>query len=171
MASVVAETNSSSVIEKNSNGEPITNRSDSPLAVNSRKRTFDDSSPSPPSRSKKKKSNKLRQPRVTSSESESDCDGITKTVDEVRTPIFNGRRLITPAAANSPIANSVDKDSLLRTIEAKYLTPLLVGQERLEKIMKSLYKNQIEIQKALKKRQVRMIELSSSTQKLLSFQF
>ncbi|CAF1410547.1 unnamed protein product [Adineta ricciae] len=154
MASIVAETNSSAVIGKNSNRESIRNSPDSPLAANSRKRTFDDSSPSPPSRSKKKKSKKGRESHITSSESESDYNGITKTVDEIRTPIFNGRRLITPAAASSPIANSIDKDSLLRAIETKYLTPLLVGQERLEKMMKSLYKNQVEIQKALKKRQM-----------------
>jgi hypothetical protein len=32
--------------------------------------------------------------------------------------------------------------------------PLLIGQERLETMMKSLYKNQTKIQKALMKRQV-----------------
>jgi hypothetical protein len=39
-------------------------------------------------------------------------------------------------------------------METKYLMPLLVAQESLELMMKSLYKNQLKIQKALNKRQV-----------------
>ncbi len=53
-----------------------------------------------------------------------------------------------------PINSSIDKDSYFKVMEKKYLIPMLVAQERLEATMNSLYKNQMQIQKGLNKRQV-----------------
>jgi hypothetical protein len=102
---------------------------------------------------KKKKSKKVQEQHVISSDSEADDDNIIRTIDPLRTPTFNGRHL-NSTAASSPAVNSINNDSWFKMIEANYLKPLLIGQERLEKMMKSLHKNQVEIQKALKKKQV-----------------
>jgi hypothetical protein len=53
------------------------------------------------------------------------------------------------------LANSfVDKDSYFKAMEKKYFIPLLIGEDRLKKMMNSLFKTQTKIQKALNKRQV-----------------
>ena len=72
----------------------------------------------------------------------------------MKTPSMNGRRLFPSAANDSPVNNSIDKESYLKTMEKKYFLPLLIAQERLEEMIKALYKNQMKIQKALHKRQV-----------------
>lgn len=122
--------------------------------INVRKRTINDSFSSP--QRKKNKTKKSKQYDCTSSsDSQSDEDNCTKTMELIKTPTFNGRRLVSDGNTDSKISISTDKDNWFHSMEKKYLMPLLLGQEKLEMIMKSLHKNQINIQKALKKQQVR----------------
>jgi len=104
---------------------------------------------------RKKKSKSLPEVQdISSSDSHSDDDEFIQSFEPVKTPTFNGRHLSNSKTTDLVNNKNVEKDSLLKDIEKKYLIPLLVGQERLELMMKSLYKNQLKIQKALNKRQV-----------------
>ncbi len=115
---------------------------------------IDSSCTSPPKKKKRKLKRTQEENDISSSDLESDPDDIIQSIELVKTPTFNGRRLTTAAATDSPVNNYIDKDNYFKVIEKKYLMPLLIGQERLETMMKSLYKNQTKIQKALMKRQV-----------------
>lgn len=42
-------------------------------------------------------------------------------------------------------------------LETKFLIPLVTGQERLERMIKSIYKNQMKMQKAMKQQKVNKI--------------
>jgi hypothetical protein len=118
---------------------------------NSRKRTILHS----PSPKRKKKLKSLPEVHsISSSDSHSDDDGFTQSFEPVKTPTFNGRHITNSVTTDLVNNKSVEKESLLKYMETKYLMPLLVAQESLELMMKSLYKNQLKIQKALNKRQV-----------------
>ena len=65
-------------------------------------------------------------------------------------PIFNAPRLAAQTTPALPLRTSNDNDAYFKTLEKTYWMPLVIGQERLEK-MKPLYANQM---KALNKRQV-----------------
>ncbi len=109
---------------------------------------------------KKRNKNKSRQVQEhddTSSsdvQSDDDDDNLIRSVELVRTPKFNGRRLITSTTTDSPNNNYISNESYFKVMEQKYFMPILTVLDRLESMMKSLYKNQIKIEKALNKRQV-----------------
>ena len=106
---------------------------------------------------KKTKKSKIRPAAnaESSSDSHSDEDEVDRLLDTIKTPTFRGRRLIHGATNDSTTSQKLaETDSFFQRIETKYLAPLAVAQERLEKMIKSIYKNQMKIQKALNKRQV-----------------
>ncbi|CAF4465447.1 unnamed protein product [Rotaria socialis] len=118
--------------------------------INVRKRPAIDSSSAP--RKKKNKSKKVQEGDDTSSsDTQPDEDNFIKLIEPIKTPTFNGRRLASVVTTDSTINRSMDKDSCSQSMEQKYFMPLLIGQERLEMKMKSLYNNQMKIQKALTK--------------------
>jgi hypothetical protein len=89
---------------------------------------------------------------MSSSDFQSDEDDVS---EYAQAPTFNGRRVAASSTTPTlPPHASTDNDAYFKTLEKKYWMPLIIGQERLEKMMKSLYANQMKIQKALNKRQV-----------------
>ena len=92
---------------------------------------------------------------MSSSYIESDEDDAVESIQIIKTSTFNGRRLVSSNTADDSLNDFVRKDNELKSIEVKYLIPMLLAQQKLEIMMKTLYKNQISIQKALKKREVR----------------
>ena len=140
---------------RNYNDLFVVSRTSSPNSFsdpNIRKRTAQDSFASP--QKKKKKSKIIQDGNKSSSDTQSDEDEAVRLMDTTKTPTFRGRRLIHAVKNDSTLDKLVGIDSFSQQMETKYLLPLLVGQERLEKMIKSMYKNQIKIQKALNKRQV-----------------
>ena len=91
---------------------------------------------------------------ISSSDVESDEDDSVESMEVIKTPTFNGRRLISSNTCHDSLNNFVRKDNELKSIETKYLIPMLFAQQKLEIMMKALYKNQLNIQKGLKKREV-----------------
>jgi hypothetical protein len=79
------------------------------------------------------------------------------------TPSFVGRRVV--RSADESINRSSTSSTLQQLLtvtskfESQYLRPLLVGQERIEIMAKSLYDNQRKIAKALRKQKVTLIFL------------
>ena len=71
------------------------------------------------------------------------------------TPTFHGRRVAASTAPAVALHASTDNDACFKTLENKHCIPLVIGQERLEKMMTSMHANQMKIQRALNKRQVR----------------
>ena len=89
---------------------------------------------------------------MSSSDSHSDGDD---PHEHAQTPTFHGRRVAALATPAVPLRASTVDDAYFKTLENKYWLPLSIGQEGLEKMIKSLYANQMKIQKALNKRQVK----------------
>ncbi|CAF4922950.1 unnamed protein product [Rotaria sp. Silwood1] len=119
-----------------------------------RKRPIADSVSSSRKKKKKKRENIQEDDNISSCDAESDEDNIIHSIDSIKTPTFHGRRLNNASTIDSTPDKPMNKDSFFQYIETKYLTQLLIGQERLEARIKSIYKNQIKIQKALNKRQI-----------------
>jgi hypothetical protein len=67
---------------------------------------------------------------------------------------FDDRRVAASTAPVLPLHASIDNDAYFKRVDNKYWMPLVIGQERLEKMMKSLYANQLKIHKPPNKRQV-----------------
>ena len=88
---------------------------------------------------------------MSSSDIESDGDDAVESIQIIKTPTFNGRRLFSSNTADDSLNDFVRKDNELKSTEVKYLIPMLLAQQKLEIMMKTLYKNQISIQKALNK--------------------
>ncbi|CAF2980364.1 unnamed protein product [Rotaria sp. Silwood2] len=103
-----------------------------------------------------KKKSKVVQKKngISSSDTESDHYDPVEPIEIIKTPTFNGRRLVSSNTAYDSVNSSVHKDSELKSIEIKYLIPMLSAQQKLEIMMQSLYKNQTSIQKALKRREI-----------------
>ena len=146
----------SSSIDKEPSAVQIPFSSVSIPTANANKRIVNGASSARSSKPNKRKKT-VAQSDSSSSSNESDVDDSTQQVDARRTPSFAGRRVTSSATStNHCPGDSIDKDSYLKFMEKKYFIPLSIAQERLEKMMKSLYKNQTKIQKALQKRQVRI---------------
>ncbi|CAF3467777.1 unnamed protein product [Rotaria socialis] len=103
---------------------------------------------------KKKKRSKIIQDDDSSSSTQSDEDEVSCLMDTIKNPIFHGRRSTHGVKNDSTSHKSTEAHSFSQRMETKYLMLMLVCQERLEEMMKSIYKNQIKIQKVLNKRQM-----------------
>ncbi|CAF1451672.1 unnamed protein product, partial [Rotaria sordida] len=106
-----------------------------------------DSSPSPPQNKKKKKSKKIQEDNISSSDIESDNENLIRTNEIIKTPTFNGRRITTLTTTDSIINVPSSVESYLKQMEQKYFIPLQLSHERIEKMIKTLYNNQLKIQK------------------------
>jgi hypothetical protein len=122
--------------------------------INLNKRPLNDSFYSPQQKKKKKSKQISEQDNASSSDIQSDDDDYTRLSEPIKTPTFKGRRLVTSATIDSPVNANVDKESYLKYLENKYLIPIMIAQERTEKMMKCLYNNQLKIQKILNKKKV-----------------
>ena len=91
---------------------------------------------------------------MSSSDIESDDEHLIRTNEIIKTPTFNGRHVTTLTKTDSIINVPSDRDSYLKQMEKKYFIPLMISHERIEKMIKTLYNNQLKIQKLLNKRQV-----------------
>ncbi|CAF3583510.1 unnamed protein product [Rotaria socialis] len=89
-----------------------------------------------------------------SSSTQSDEDKVACLMNTIKNPIFHGRRSTHEVKNDSPSHKPTEADSFSQWMETKYLMLMLVCQERLEEMMKSIYKNQKKIQKASNKRQM-----------------
>ncbi|CAF4020967.1 unnamed protein product [Rotaria magnacalcarata] len=126
--------------------------------LNVHRRPMIDSSPSQSQVKKKKKSNNKKKYSSSSSDS-SDDEDIIRSNEQIRTPQFRGRNVIhaerdTTTTTPTHPEKLNDQNNILELIEKKYLIPLFLSQQKLEKMITSTYKNQIKIQKALSKKQV-----------------
>lgn len=111
-------------------------------------------------RQSQKKKNSLASSSTSSSPSSSDPEAeeveLASQINRDKTPSFTGRSISVATIEKRMIQDESTVNEKWDTIENKYLTPLLIGQQRLEKMMKSLYANQVKIQKALHKRQMNL---------------
>ena len=120
---------------------------------------------------KKKKKKKDFSSFSTSSSSSLECEPeetsslFQRNLDKIP---FCGRAVSLATDLRS-IQDASNKKDEWQMIKKKYLTPLLIEQDRLEKIMKSLYANQVKNQKALQKRQVCYSLRSVFHQKMIIF--
>lgn len=132
---------------------PSLSNSNSCSNANLRKRTAKDLS-SPPKKKKHRSKTLQENAHESSSDIESDEEGALHLMDPIRTPTFHGRRLTNVTTNYSSSNKLAETDNFYQRMETKYLMPLLVCQERLEKMINLIYKNQKKIQKALNKQQV-----------------
>jgi hypothetical protein len=99
----------------------------------------------------------LVQSDSSSSSNESDIDDSIQQMEVTRTPSCAVRRVTSSVTSMSNCPDdSIDQDSYRKIMEKKYFVSLSIAHERLIKMMKSLFENQNEIQKALRKCQVRI---------------
>jgi hypothetical protein len=131
--------------------------------MNNSERSLDDNSC--PRTSKQKKKKVSNQIESSSSSVESDADGSIRGLKAKRTPLFSGRRIPSSATTNQSASDMIERDHHLKAMEQKYFLPLSIAQERLENMMKSLYKSQMKIQKALQKQKV-SFKVSKSNEKI-----
>ncbi|CAF5041738.1 unnamed protein product, partial [Rotaria magnacalcarata] len=89
---------------------------------------------------------------TSSPDTQPDEDNFIKLIEPIKMPTFNGSRLARVVTTDSTINRSMDKDSCSQSMEQNYFMPLLIGQERLEMKMESLYNNQMKIQKRFKQK-------------------
>ncbi|CAF1611024.1 unnamed protein product [Rotaria magnacalcarata] len=122
--------------------------------LNGRNRSTVDWSPSPSHNKKKKRSVKNQKDNVSSSDIESDDEDLIRTNEIIKTPTFTGRRITNSITTDCVTKVPIDAESYFRQMEKKYFSPLLIALERIEKMIQTLYKNQLKIQKTLNKKQV-----------------